>query len=83
MILMLRIKTFIKALFWHVYSGSPKSTLQQITSRYIICKTCEEFDYERSQCNICGCNINVKKQFLNKLAWADQECPIGKWKKLV
>jgi hypothetical protein len=32
---------------------------------------------------VCGCAISNKKIFLNKLAWADQECPIGKWKKLV
>ena len=30
---------------------------------------------------MCGCNVNGKKVFLNKLAWADQECPLGKWKK--
>lgn len=30
---------------------------------------------------MCGCNVNNKKIFLNKLAWADQECPLGKWKK--
>ena len=34
------------------------------------------------ECSICGCNINTKKKFMNKLAWADQECPIGKWKKI-
>jgi hypothetical protein len=27
----------------------------------------------------CGCNINNKKIFMNKLAWADQKCPLGKW----
>lgn len=30
---------------------------------------------------MCGCNVNRKKVFLNKLAWADQECPLGKWGK--
>lgn len=24
----------------------------------------------------------VQKIFLNKLAWADQECPVGKWNKI-
>lgn len=80
--LMLRLVTFIKSLFWHIYSGSPKSNTQQIFDRYIICKQCDKFDNELSQCSICGCNINTKKQFLNKLAWADQECPIGKWLKI-
>jgi hypothetical protein len=34
------------------------------------------------ECSVCGCNINTKKIFMNKLAWADQECPIGKWGKI-
>ncbi len=80
--LMLRLITFAKSLFWHIYSGSPKSTPQEILSRYIICKTCDSFDSNNSQCTVCGCNINTKKQFLNKLAWADQECPLGKWFKI-
>ena len=79
---MLRITTFIKSLFWHIYSGSPKSTIQQILDRYTICNTCEQFNTAKHQCNVCGCNITTRKQFLNKLAWADQECPIGKWSKL-
>ena len=33
-------------------------------------------------CNVCGCNINQKKQFFNKLAWADQKCPLGKWEEI-
>lgn len=82
MLTLIRIKTFIKSLFWHIYSGSPKSSQDQIETRYNICLLCDKFDTKFSICNICGCNINKKKQFLNKLAWADQECPIGKWHKL-
>jgi glycosyltransferase involved in cell wall biosynthesis len=28
---------------------------------------------------MCGCNINDQQIYLNKLAWADQKCPISKW----
>ncbi len=35
-----------------------------------------------NKCSKCGCNCNNNKKFLNKLAWADQECPIGKWGKV-
>lgn len=80
--LILRLKTFIKSLFFHIYSGSPKTTQSEIDERYLICISCENFDISRSICNICGCNIERKKKFLNKLAWADQECPVGKWKKI-
>jgi hypothetical protein len=77
-----RIATFIKALFWHIYSGSPKSTQAEIDYRFNICIDCEFYDINNRQCLQCGCNINNKRIFLNKLAWADQECPIEKWTKI-
>jgi uncharacterized paraquat-inducible protein A len=78
----MRLITFFKSLFWHVYKGFPKSTKQQILDRYSICLSCEFLDKEKAQCLQCGCNINNKRIFLNKLAWADQECPIGNWSKI-
>lgn len=74
-----KIKTFLYSLFWHVYRGFPKSSQDLINYRYNICNTCELFDKEESQCLVCGCNINQKKMFMNKLAWADQKCPESKW----
>jgi hypothetical protein len=75
----LRIATFLKSLFWHIYSGSPKSSQGEIGRRFTICSSCEFFDRKNSQCLQCGCNVNNKKVFLNKLAWGDQKCPVGKW----
>jgi hypothetical protein len=74
-----RLSTFIKSLFFHVYSGFPKSTQEEINTRYDICTKCEMFHKELRQCLMCGCNVNDKKIFLNKLAWADQKCPLEKW----
>lgn len=62
--------------------GLPKSTKEEILHRYNICVNCEKFDSKNSLCNICGCNITNKKEFFNKLAWADQECPINKWNRV-
>jgi hypothetical protein len=28
---------------------------------------------------VCGCNLSSRKIFMNKLAWADQKCPLDKW----
>ena len=81
--ILIRIQTFIKSLFFHVWNGFPKSAKQEILYRYNICKTCEEFNREYSQCNICGCSLSTKSRFLNKLAWADQECPLNKWPKII
>lgn len=79
----LRIKTFLKSLAFHVLAGFPKCNQQQIEARFQICQSCDDF-YNRSDstCMACGCNVNRKKVFLNKLAWADQECPVGKWPKI-
>lgn len=73
------IINFIKALTWHIYAGFPKSSQAEINRRFAICNSCELFDKKNSQCLECGCNINNKKMFLNKLAWADQKCPMDKW----
>lgn len=79
---LVRIKTFVKSLLFHICAGFPKSSKEQILFRYSICQQCDMFNQKDSQCLVCGCNINKKKVFLNKLAWADQECPIGKWNKI-
>jgi uncharacterized paraquat-inducible protein A len=78
---LLKIKTFVKSLIFHIYSGFPKSPKDEIEKRWLICNACEHFCKKESICNICGCSLSNKKEFLNKLAWADQECPVGKWKK--
>lgn len=81
MLFLLRLQTFIKSLLWHISRGLPKSTQQVIDTRYSICIECSSYDKVHMQCNECGCNINKKNVFLNKLAWADQECPLKKWNK--
>lgn len=78
----LKIKTFLKSLLFHIHAGLPKCTKDQILFRYNICLSCDKFDIVRKECGVCGCNINNKKVFLNKLAWADQECPLKKWSKI-
>ena len=77
-----KIKNFIKSLAFHIWAGFPKANAKEIDYRYQICFNCEEFIKQENMCGICGCNITNKKQFLNKLAWADQECPLKKWLKI-
>lgn len=80
--LWIKLQTFLKSLWFHVYSGFPKTTKQEILYRYHICEQCDDFNKQKIQCNICGCYLSKQKKFLNKLAWADQECPLGKWPKI-
>lgn len=81
--LWIRFKTFFRSLIWHISRGLPKSTQSEINIRFNICSTCDSYDAKLEQCLECGCNINKKRIFLNKLAWADQKCPLGKWNSLV
>lgn len=78
----IKLLTFAKSLFFHVYAGFPKSTQQEIDYRYLICSDCDMFSRDLQQCLVCGCNVNRKKIFMNKLAWADQHCPLDKWPKI-
>lgn len=78
---MTRIITFLKSLIFHIWSGFPKCSIDQIKHRFNICLSCDSYDGVNEQCLQCGCNINNKKIFMNKLAWADQQCPLNKWSK--
>lgn len=75
--LMDKVLNFTKAATKHALAGSPKCTDAQIHQRYEICKGCEFF--QNNICTKCGCNLVREKIYMNKLAWADQSCPIGKW----
>jgi hypothetical protein len=78
-----RIIRFLKSLFFHIGYGLPKSSSETISYRYSVCLSCDSFDTKYSQCNECGCNISQKSELMNKLAWADQQCPLNKWSKTI
>jgi hypothetical protein len=84
-----RIKNFSVAAITHFLNGSPTCTDNQILERFEICKKCEFFRPRKlnpavGKCSHikCGCSTKALKAYLNKLAWADQECPIQKWRKI-
>lgn len=72
-----KIITFAKSLWFHIGAGMPKSSQSLINERHTICLSCDK--YENDQCLVCGCSVNTKRIFMNKLAWADQKCPLEKW----
>ena len=79
----IKLKNFFKSLWFHIVAGLPKCTQEQINFRFSICKNeCEWYNKEDSSCLQCGCNVSEKKIFMNKLAWADQQCPVDKWQKV-
>lgn len=74
-----KILNFAKSVAEHTANGFPTCTPEQIEQRHSICSRCEFL--KDNTCLKCGCPISRTKQFISKLAWSDQECPIGKWKK--
>ena len=72
-----RLLRFSLAAIVHASKGNPTCTQEQIDERLGICTVCD--DFTGSACKHCGCNCRKRKQYLNKLAWADQCCPINKW----
>lgn len=81
-----KVINFIPALTSHILSGAPKSSPEEISRRLEICRGCPLFISSNAEktagiCghNACGCNIKDTQTFWNKIAWADQSCPIGRW----
>jgi hypothetical protein len=81
-----RVFNFAKAAVKHAMAGSPQCTEEEIQTRLEICRQCELFksygDGGICSHDNCGCNLKAEQIYLNKLAWADQECPVGKWGKI-
>lgn len=76
-----KVVNFGKAMSSHIAEGLPQCSDEQILKRYKICEGCDFFD--NGTCSKCGCPLFRNKRYVSKLAWADQECPIGKWSKEV
>ena len=72
-----KLKNFALSAIKHAVNGMPTCTQEEINERLEICKGCKWF--RGGRCAKCGCACGNNKKFLNKLAWADQKCPIGKW----
>ena len=74
-----KLKNFAKATIDHISTGMKLCSEEKIIERHNICRSCEFF--KEDTCSKCGCLLIRNKRYISKLAWADQECPVGKWKK--
>lgn len=76
---------FTKATAAHVAAGRPEASDEQVAERFAKCQACPLFKATsegQGRCthSTCGCNLKVVGlKGRNKLRWADQKCPIGKW----
>lgn len=74
-----KVKNFGKAVVNHAVKGFPTCSQEQIIKRHNICMSCEFM--KENTCIKCGCPLTRNKVYISKLAWADEECPVGKWLK--
>ena len=61
----------------HVAAGMPRASEEEVARRFEVCQGCEHYDGRA--CTKCGCPIVREKQFVSKLSWANEKCPVGKW----
>ena len=79
---MQRALNFADAFKRWVAAGRPRRTPEEIKNLYDNeCKLCPFFNEKKQTCghSSCGCNLSDKDEFLNKLAWATESCPINKF----
>jgi hypothetical protein len=62
---------FAAAIAKHAAGGFGNTDPETFNGRLEICALCPLRNEEK--CGVCGCPIE------NKAAWAEQECPVGKW----
>ena len=84
-----RVSRFTLAAIQHQIRGNPTCTQEEVDERFAICEQCPRLRTKRGRtfCGHMGCGCNVTKSsntYMNKLAWADQECPENppKWLKI-
>jgi hypothetical protein len=74
-----KVRNFAVASAKHVAAGMPMASDEEIIRRHDICMGCEFM--KDNACTKCGCPVKRAKEYVSKLSWADQACPIGKWGK--
>lgn len=70
--LVTRAANFAAAVVSHVAAGLPAAGAELAAARLAICRGCDRF-VAPNGCAVCGCNLAAKA------AWAEQECPLGRW----
>ena len=69
--------TLASAIQKHVRDGMHKCTHEQFQHRFAICRSCTS--YVDQYCRQCGCRVGSEPDFLNKLSWQSESCPLEKW----
>ena len=43
------------------------------------CAPCEHYDPDLKECSICECSVSENPHERNKIVYATEDCPIGRW----
>lgn len=68
---------FLQTVYRHIRSGRGFLPKEDILKRLAVCESCDQFTGKR--CNLCGCCVEGQQNFLNKLAYPHESCPLKKW----
>ena len=68
---------FLLSAIKHILTGAKRTSKEERDRRLSICTECPYYD--GVACTKCGCPITRYQQYISKLDWKDQKCPIGKW----
>lgn len=87
--LLQRVLNFTAAATKHALAGNPVVSEEVLKERLAICQACPLFKLNQNAVGgvctheSCGCNVKDNISYLNKIAWADQKCPLTppKWDK--
>lgn len=72
-----KIKNFSQSFFNHAKNNFTLAKDEEIERRFKVCESCEYF--MNQSCLQCGCPINRARNYVSKLSWDSEKCPIDKW----
>lgn len=79
------VRRYLSAREKWIAAGRPLRNAEDRATLFAICEACPEYQplpvVEGGRCKVCKCGIAQERDTLNKIAWATEECPRGKWPK--
>ena len=77
------VRRYLTARDKWIAAGKPLRDAAERRTLFAICEACPEYQplpvVEGGRCKACSCGIARERDTLNKIAWATEECPRGRW----
>jgi hypothetical protein len=72
-----KVKNFSGSFFNHAKNNFKLASDSTIEKRFKICESCDSF--RGGSCLECGCPIVRTRNYISKLSWDSEKCPLNKW----